>query len=182
MAFVGVVAFSGFEATFSLLADARYSLHLSSTAAVFAGIGIVLVAVQGGLVGPVTERLGETGTIRFGLLADAAGLGLLAVDGGWALLVPALVLLTVGPGPADPDAVVRGGRPGRAPVGASGWAGSSPRAAWPGCSDRSSPVPCSSAPGSGGPTPWAPCWPCSPSPWCRRRRTASATALEPSPG
>lgn len=102
VAFVGVVAFSGFEATFSLLASDRFGLHLSSTAAVFAGIGVVLVGVQGGLVGPVTERLGEHRTIRFGLLANAAGLGLLAIDLGWVGLVVALLLLTVGQGLLTP--------------------------------------------------------------------------------
>ena len=52
VAFVAMVAFAGFEATFSLLAERRFGLTLASTAAVFAVIGIVLVAVQGGLVGP----------------------------------------------------------------------------------------------------------------------------------
>jgi MFS transporter, DHA1 family, tetracycline resistance protein len=96
VSFVGVVAFSGFEATFSLLANERFGLHLSSTAAVFAGIGVVLVGVQGGLVGPVTHRLGELRTITFGLLANVFGLGILAFDLGWPGLVVALVLLTVG--------------------------------------------------------------------------------------
>ncbi len=102
VAFVGVVAFSGFEATFSLLAKDRFGLELAQTAGVFAGIGVVLVFVQGGLVGPVTRRLGEGTTMRFGLLANAIGLGLLAVDLGWAGLVPALVLLTVGQGLLTP--------------------------------------------------------------------------------
>ncbi len=102
VAFVGVVAFSGFEATFSLLAGQRFGLDLAQTAAVFAAIGVVLVAVQGGLVGPVTHRLGEYATMRFGLLANALGLGLLAVDLGWAGLVPALLLLTVGQGLLTP--------------------------------------------------------------------------------
>jgi MFS family permease len=102
VAFVGVVAFSGFEATFSLLAKDRFGLELAQTAGVFAGIGVVLVAVQGGLVGPVTTRLGEQNTMRFGLVANALGLGLLAVDLGWPGLVPALVLLTVGQGLLTP--------------------------------------------------------------------------------
>ncbi len=102
VAFVGVVAFSGFEATFSLLAKERFGLELAQTAGVFAGIGVVLVAVQGGLVGPVTRRLGEHGTMRFGLLANALGLGLLAINLGWPGLIPALVLLTVGQGLLTP--------------------------------------------------------------------------------
>ncbi len=102
VAFVGVVAFSGFEATFSLLAKERLGLELAQTAGVFAGIGVVLVAVQGGLVGPVTRRLGEHRTMQFGLLANALGLGLLAVDLGWPGLIPALLLLTVGQGLLTP--------------------------------------------------------------------------------
>ena len=102
VAFVGVVAFSGFEATFSLLANNRYGLGLSGTAAVFAGIGVVLVGVQGGLVGPVTHRLGETNTLRFGLISNSFGLLVLAFDLGWAGLVIALLLLTVGQGLLTP--------------------------------------------------------------------------------
>ncbi|MCX6510128.1 MAG: MFS transporter [Actinobacteria bacterium] len=102
VAFVGVVAFSGFEATFSLLANNRYGLGLSATAAVFAGIGVVLVGVQGGLVGPITHRLGEGGTLRFGLIANCFGLLVLAFDLGWAGLVVALLLLTVGQGLLTP--------------------------------------------------------------------------------
>ena len=102
VAFVGVVAFSGFEATFSLLTKERFGLELAQTAAVFAGIGVVLVGVQGGLVGPVTRRLGEHRTMQFGLFANACGLGLLAVDLGWPGLIPALLLLTVGQGLLTP--------------------------------------------------------------------------------
>jgi MFS family permease len=69
---------------------------------VFAAIGIVLVGVQGGLVHPVTSRLGESGTVRFGLVANAIGLGLLAVDLGWAGLVVALLSLTIGQGLLTP--------------------------------------------------------------------------------
>ncbi|MEI7622315.1 MAG: MFS transporter [Actinomycetes bacterium] len=102
VAFVGVVAFSGFEATFSLLANNRYGLGLSATAAVFAGIGVVLVGVQGGLVGPITHRLGESGTLRFGLIANCIGLAVLAFDLGWVGLVAALLLLTIGQGLLTP--------------------------------------------------------------------------------
>jgi len=102
VAFVGVVAFSGFEATFSLLANDRYGLGLSATAAVFAGIGVVLVGVQAGLVGPVTTRLGESWTLRAGLVANCFGLLLLALDLGWVGLVASLLLLTCGQGLLTP--------------------------------------------------------------------------------
>lgn len=116
--FLGLVAFAGFEATFSLLARARFGLTESSTYAVFFGIGLVLVVVQGGAVHTVVARLGEAASIRFGLLANAVGLLLLAPpEGGWWLLVPALLLLCVGQGVLAPtlsSAVAgRAGRDGR---------------------------------------------------------------------
>ena len=102
VAFVGMIAFSGFEATFSLLAQERYGLALASTSAVFAGIGVVLVLVQVGFIHPVVMWLGETGTLRVALLSNAVGLTLLAFDLGWVGLVAALVTLTVGQGLLTP--------------------------------------------------------------------------------
>jgi multidrug resistance protein len=102
VSFVGMIAFSGFEATFSLLTNARFGLKLAATGAIFTVIGLALVAVQVGLVGRVNDRLGESGTLRAGLVCNAAGLALLAVPGRWATLVPALVVLVVGQGLITP--------------------------------------------------------------------------------
>ena len=102
VSFVGMVAFSGFEATFALLTDARYGLTLSGTAGVFTVIGLALVVVQVSLVGRVNDRLGESPTLRAGLTANAMGLLLLAVDGGWVTLVASLTLLVVGQGLITP--------------------------------------------------------------------------------
>ncbi len=66
VAFVGMVAFSGFEATFSLLTKSRFGLGEAGTGAVFTAIGLGLVVVQGGLIGRVADRLGEGGTLRAG--------------------------------------------------------------------------------------------------------------------
>ena len=69
-------------------------------------------------VHPVTSRLGEGGTLRFGLVANAVGLGLLAVDLGWAgsgawrcSASPS------GRACLAPDALVGRVRPGRPPAG-----------------------------------------------------------------
>ncbi len=113
VSFVGMVAFSGFEATFALLTDARFGLKLSGTGAVFTVIGLALVAVQVGVVGRVNDRLGESNTLRAGLVANACGLALLAVDGGWLTLVPSLLLLVLGQGLHHADAVVGRRRAGR---------------------------------------------------------------------
>jgi multidrug resistance protein len=100
--FVSLVAFSGFEATFSLLTEARFDLSESATYGVFFLIGMGLVFVQGGLIHPVVARLGETTTVRAGLACTAVGLALVAIDDGWTTLGLALVLLVVGQGLASP--------------------------------------------------------------------------------
>jgi multidrug resistance protein len=98
VAFVSLVAFSGFEATFSLLARDRYELTESGTYAVFFAIGLALAAVQGGLVRSAHGRLPAGTVIRLALVADAAGLALLAPDWGWPALAVSLALLVVGQG------------------------------------------------------------------------------------
>jgi multidrug resistance protein len=102
VAFTSLVAFSAFEATFSLLGQERFDLTLGSTGALFAAIGVVLVVVQAGLIHPVVSRLGEVPTLRLGLALDVVGLGLLAVSTSWPPLVAALLLLVVGQGLVTP--------------------------------------------------------------------------------
>jgi multidrug resistance protein len=109
--FVSLVAFSGFEATFSLLAEARFNLSESSTYGLFFLVGIGLVIVQGGAIHTVVVKLGEVRTLRLGLACNAIGLSLVAVDAGWAPLTLALALLIVGQGLVAPtlSALVAGG-------------------------------------------------------------------------
>jgi multidrug resistance protein len=103
VAFVSLAAFSAFEATFALFGRERLHLQLASAGAVFAGIGVVLALVQASLVQPVVERLGERGTLRAGLVANACGLLLLAAVHSWVQLVPALLALVVGQGLVMPS-------------------------------------------------------------------------------
>src|SRR6266540_1087554 len=97
-----LVAFSAFEATFSLFGERRLGLRLASTGAVFAGIGLAVVLANAGLVAPAVRRLGEQGALRLGLVLDGAGLVLLAVTRSWAVLVPALLALCAGQGLVTP--------------------------------------------------------------------------------
>lgn len=98
VAFATMLAFSGFEATFALFGRRHLGLTVGSAAAVFTGVGLVIVGVQGGLVHRVVTRLGEVGTLASGLVLNAAGLLLLAFTHSWALAGPALVVLTAGQG------------------------------------------------------------------------------------
>jgi DHA1 family tetracycline resistance protein-like MFS transporter len=98
VAFAAMVAFSGFEATFALFGQRHLGFGIGSAAAVFTAVGIVIVAVQGGLVHPLARRLGETRVLAAGLVLNAAGLFFLAATRSWATAAPALVALTVGQG------------------------------------------------------------------------------------
>ena len=84
--------------------------------------GAVIVVVQGGLVHRVVARFGERRTLLAGLLANAAGLALLAAAHSWALAAPALVGLTVGQGLVQTTMVTLG------------WRGRTRPPAGPGCS------------------------------------------------
>lgn len=122
IAFVALAAFSAFEATFALFGNRRLGFGEASTAAVFAGVGILIALVQIGLVRPCVRRLGERGALRCGLLVNAAGLLILAAVQSRVALVPALVLLTVGQGLVTPtlSALVGGGVGARKRGGALG--------------------------------------------------------------
>ena len=98
VAFLALVAFSAFEATFSLLGQRRLGLGLASSAAVFTVIGLLIALVQVGLVHPVVRRLGEGGALRLGLVLDAVGLAVLADLHSFAVLAVAVLALTVGQG------------------------------------------------------------------------------------
>jgi len=118
VAFVSLVAFSAFEVTFPLFGKARLGFEPSSTAGLFAAIGLLLAAVQSSLVHPLVRRIGETGTLRFGLLTNALGLVVLAAVHSWWLLAPALVALVVGQGVAMPALTAQFAR--RAPAARTG--------------------------------------------------------------
>lgn len=118
LTFVGITAFSAFEATFSLLGSARLSMTEPTVALVFAGIGLVLVLTQGGMVGPITRVLGEATTIRLGLALNIVGFALLSFAASWGVLVPGLILLAVGQGLLTPtlSSAVAGMVPERAGI------------------------------------------------------------------
>ena len=101
--FTAIVAFSGFEATFSLLAGDRFRLTEGGVAAIFVGIGVVLVGVQGGLIRPINAKLGTQRSLQVGLVLNSAGLIVLSAAENWPLLIVALALLTVGQGLVTPN-------------------------------------------------------------------------------
>lgn len=100
--FITTLAFTGFEATFSLLGSARFDLTEGSAAVVFLGVGIVLVVMQGMAYGRLAERWGVGGVLRNGIVLIVVGLGALAIATHWSLLVVSLAMLAIGQGGASP--------------------------------------------------------------------------------
>lgn len=102
VAFISLVAFSAFETTFALFGERRLGLRLASTGVVFTVIGILIAVVNGLAVAPTVRRLGESGTLRLGLVLNAGGLAILPFVHSWVALAPAVLLLTAGQGLVTP--------------------------------------------------------------------------------
>ena len=102
VAFGAVFAFSAFEGTFAIFGRERIGFTQATSGAAFTIVGVMITVVQVGLVGRTVERLGEVGTLRFGLAVTACGLLALAATRSWVVLVPALMMLCVGQGLVSP--------------------------------------------------------------------------------
>jgi len=101
--FLSMLGFAGFEATFSIWGEKQFGFTEGSASIVFVFVGVTLVAVQGGLIGPLTQRLGSRKLLRIGLSLVAVGLLLLGVTTTWPMLFVALFLLSLGQGISGPS-------------------------------------------------------------------------------
>jgi MFS transporter, DHA1 family, tetracycline resistance protein len=97
-----VLAFSAMEATYSFLVQQRFGLADRHVAWVFAYIGVIVVIVQGGLIGPLTRRLGEKRLLVAGVLLQGIALAWLPFAQGLAGLLAATAPLAVGSGLSSP--------------------------------------------------------------------------------
>ena len=101
--FLSMLGFAGFEATFSIWGQKQFDFTEGSASIVFVFVGVTLVAVQGGLIGPLTQRLGSRKLLRIGLSLVAVGLVLLGFTTTWPMLFVALFLLSLGQGMSGPS-------------------------------------------------------------------------------
>jgi DHA1 family tetracycline resistance protein-like MFS transporter len=77
--FTQQIAFGGFEQLLALFTLNRLGLNASGNAVIFVFVGVLVVAVQGGFIGPWSRKLGDRRLIYIGLAALAVGLTLVAV-------------------------------------------------------------------------------------------------------
>ncbi|MFN2147857.1 MAG: MFS transporter [Anaerolineales bacterium] len=76
--FMQQIAFGGFEQLLSLFTLERLGLNASGNAVIFVFVGVLVVAVQGGLIGPWSRRWGDRRLVFLGLLTLAIGLVLIS--------------------------------------------------------------------------------------------------------
>jgi DHA1 family tetracycline resistance protein-like MFS transporter len=101
--FVTVTAFAGMETTFALWANAALGWGPRAVGYNFLYVGLVLVAVQGGLIGRLSRRFGEGRLIFAGAAMIALGLlGLTVALALWRVLVVD-TLLAFGMGILNPS-------------------------------------------------------------------------------
>lgn len=96
------IAFSGMETVFVLLTQRTFGWTAQQNGYLFAYIGVVIVVMQGGLVGPLVKRFGEHSLLIAGLLLLAIGLVTLPWSTTLALLLLALSLVAIGDGAVTP--------------------------------------------------------------------------------
>jgi DHA1 family tetracycline resistance protein-like MFS transporter len=93
LGFVTILAFAGMETTFALWAHDAYGWGPEQVGLNMLVVGLVLVLMQGGLIGPLTRRFGETRLLIAGTGMIALGLVLMPFALVlWRLLVVNLLL------------------------------------------------------------------------------------------
>lgn len=96
------IAFTGMEAIFALFTQHTFGWGASQNGYIFTYIGVIVVIMQGGLVGRLVKRWREPGVLLAGLVLMAVGLISLAFSTRFALLLVTLGILSVGDGAVTP--------------------------------------------------------------------------------
>jgi MFS transporter, DHA1 family, tetracycline resistance protein len=96
--FLVIAAFSSFEATFALFAERRFAFNAATIGYVFAFIGVILVIVQGVLVGRVVKVLGEHHIVPISLGLVAIGLLMIPATRTVSALLMSQAVMAIGMG------------------------------------------------------------------------------------
>jgi len=96
------VAFTAMEAVFPLFTQHSFGWKAIQNGYIFTYAGIVIVLMQGGLVGRLVKRWGERSLLIAGLVMLAAGLAILSWSTNLALLLVALGIVSIGDGAVTP--------------------------------------------------------------------------------
>lgn len=101
--FVATVALTQMEVTFALFMQARHGFAAQGTGWLLAFMGIIMVVVQGGLIGKLSHHVGETRLILAGTIMMAIALVLMAQAFHLPGLLIGVALLGLGNGITNPS-------------------------------------------------------------------------------
>lgn len=101
--FISTLAFANMESIFVLWGDRILGMHARQAGMLFAYIGVLMVVVQGGLIGPLSRRFGEPRLVLAGSLLTAAGLLGAPLCRSYSALLLVLPALAIGGGLAGPS-------------------------------------------------------------------------------
>jgi DHA1 family tetracycline resistance protein-like MFS transporter len=101
--FITVCAFAGMETTFALWANDKFGWGPEQVGWIFFYVGIVLAALQGGLIGRLSSRFGEARLVTAGAATIGIGLLGLAFAGSLAAVLVVNGLLAIGMGLLNPS-------------------------------------------------------------------------------
>ncbi len=96
------VAFTAMEAVFPLFTQHSFGWTARQNGYIFTYAGIVIVLMQGGVIGQLVKRLGERSLLIAGLVMLAVGLALLVWSTSLALLLVALGIVSISDGAVTP--------------------------------------------------------------------------------
>jgi DHA1 family tetracycline resistance protein-like MFS transporter len=100
---LSTLAFANMEATFVLWGERTLGMTGRQAGWMFAYIGILMVAMQGGLIGWFTKRFGEARLIVFGTMSMSWGLILAPMCRSYPPLLAVMGILALGSGLAGPS-------------------------------------------------------------------------------
>ena len=103
LTFVLTTAFGMMESTFTLFAEHERSLTASNVGRMFGVAGVVMILIQGGLIGRLVKRFGEGALVPAGLVLLAIGLALLPLAPPTVPMVSVFCLMAVGQGISNPS-------------------------------------------------------------------------------
>lgn len=96
------IAFTAMEAVYPLFSQHTFGWTAKENGYIFTYVGIIIVLMQGGLVGQLVKRFGERKLLIAGLVVLAIGLALLPWSTSLALMLVALGILSAGNGAVTP--------------------------------------------------------------------------------
>jgi len=101
--FLVILSFASMESTIGLFVEKRYGFGFFETAMLFTFLGVIMVIIQGGLLGRLAKRFGERRLMVTGIACMTAGLLLLPMGKVVALLGVTTALLATGMGLHNPS-------------------------------------------------------------------------------